>query len=109
MAFRLNLSNTYYVPVVVWTPAPEGGGFDKSTFEVEVSRPSTDDIVGFSKLNARDVLRKVVKGWKGLEDGDGNPVVFSETNLERLLKVPQAVHAMLDAFTDSFNKAREKN
>lgn len=54
---------------------------------------------------ARQLLTKVIHGWpekdSGIEDGQGNPLLFSAENLAELLELPYAVTALVKGYREA--------
>ncbi|KYP10546.1 MAG: hypothetical protein A0129_12170 [Limnobacter sp. CACIAM 66H1] len=114
MPFKLKLSPTYSTPVNIEIPV-DGGRFEKSTFDAEFKRLTTDELNALlarqqeANRTDQDMIADVLVGWKGLRDEDDQEVPFSETNREALFKVVQAVPALTKAFFTSIANVRQKN
>ena len=114
MAFKLKLSDTYTTPVVVDIPI-SGGRFDRVTFDAEfrrVGREELNDIYEEMRQPGKsdlDLLSKVLVGWKGVQDEDGEELPFSEESKAAVFDVPQVVPALVRTFYGSINKVKEKN
>lgn len=113
--FRIAQKETYTWPVVVELPA-DGGKFQRHAFDVEFRRApkaETDRILheaAEGALTDEQLVARLVVGWSGVEDVDGEPLPFSQENLARLLgcyyQVPRAIAR---AWIDSLGTARQKN
>ena len=108
MAFKLALSETYKVKVVVETPN-EYGKTSKDDFVAEFKRVGMDELEELRKLPQPEVFERVLVGWSGLLDGDNQAVPFSELNRKALLNIPQALAGLMESYWPSVFKAREKN
>jgi hypothetical protein len=108
MSFKIALTPSYRVKVIVETPN-ESGRHDKSDFMAEFKRCDIDALEELRKDPQLEVLRKVLVGWDGLIGDDNQPVLYNPTTLEALLAIPQAVFALIEAFWGSIAKAKEKN
>lgn len=108
MAFKIALSPTYKSKIVVETPN-DNGKFDKSDFMAEFTRVSFDDLDELRKLPQKEVLEKVLVGWSGLLDENGEAVNFNPLNMVIILQIPQAFTALYEGFWSSIFKAKEKN
>jgi hypothetical protein len=101
MPFKLKLSPTYSTPVNIEIPV-DGGRFEKSTFDAEFKRLSTDELNALlarqqeANRTDQDMIADVLVGWKGLRG-------------EALFKVVQAVPALTKAFFTSIANVRQKN
>lgn len=114
MAFKLNLSKTYFTPVVVEVPV-DGGGFEKMTFDAEFKRVNSEELERLLRIQReegksdRDILNEILVGWKGIKTPADEDLPFSETNRELVYEVVQAKPALIQAFFNSIAKVRQKN
>lgn len=106
--FKITQKPTFISRVTVETPNLKGG-FDRDSFEVEFRRADMDEVEELKKVPQREVLERVVVGWKDLVDNDNQQVDFSDANLQALLKIPPALIALGEAFWTSLFRAKEKN
>lgn len=91
MAFNIEISDTVRFTVKFTTK--DAAGTDKpASFDLIATRLDTDQykaaIEGETSVTFGDFLCRTVKDWDGVRDGQGQPVVFSETALRQLCKVP---------------------
>lgn len=108
MAFKLALKPTYKATVKVSLPN-DRDGFDTHSFKAEFKRVDMDQLDDLQKKPQIDAIKEVIVGFSDLIDEDNNQVEFNEDNLEALLKIPQALAAVCEAFWGSIFKAKEKN
>ena len=114
MAFKLKLSDTYTTPVVVDIPA-SGGKFDRVTFDAEFRRVGREELNNIYEEMREpgktdlDLLHKVLVGWKGVQDEDGEELPFSEDAKDAVFDIPQVVPALVKTFYASISKVKEKN
>ncbi|WP_430229939.1 hypothetical protein [Nitrosomonas communis] len=108
MAFKISLNPTFKTQVDVHIKN-EKGIFVKSTFTAQFARADTDEIEELNKLSLTDVIRRKLVGWEGLLAEDNAVVEYNETNLDIVLKIPEAVVGLSNAFWTSIYKQREKN
>jgi len=106
--FKITLTPTYRVKVIVETPNMNGK-MDKSDFMAEFKRCDLSQIDELRNIAQRDVVREVLTGWEGLIDEDGHAVPFNPATLEAVLSIPQAMIALIEAFWESVHKAKQKN
>jgi hypothetical protein len=106
--FKLSLTDTYTVKIVVEIPNLKGKT-DKSDFMAEFKRCDIDKLDELRALPQRDVIREVLVGWTDLVGDDNQPVLFSTVTRDAVLAIPQAVFALIEAFWGSIHKAKEKN
>jgi hypothetical protein len=108
MAFKLAQSETYQHEIK-FQVLGETGKPEKHHFKATFQRHTNDELEELRRVPGFDVMRQVVKGWSGILDEDGASVPFSEDNLNRLLQIPGAAHALIKGYWDSTVLAPEKN
>lgn len=114
MTFKLNLSQTYFTPVVVEIPI-DGGRSEKMTFDAEfrrIGRAELDRLMesaGKKKKSDQEVIDEVLVGWKGVKDHNNSDVEFSETSKKAVFDIVQVLPALVKAFFESISGVREKN
>lgn len=108
MAFKIALKPTFKARIEVLTPNQKGG-HDKSTFMAEFLRTDMEELEEIQSIPQAEVMRRKLVGWSDLIDDEDNPVDFNQENLNALLKIPEAVTALRNAFWTSIFKGREKN
>lgn len=108
MAFKIALNPTFKTQVDVHIKNDKGI-FEKSTFTARFARTDVDEIEELRKLPQTDVMRKKLVGWEGLLAEDNAAVDYNESNLDIVLKIPEAVMGLSEAFWTSIYKQREKN
>jgi hypothetical protein len=108
--FKITQSSSYIWPVTV-EMATDGGKFEKHTFDGEFRRLNVDELQTLSDTDdtGGSACRKILVGWKGVVDDNGEEVPFSETALEQLLKLPSVRMAIMLAFRASLQGAARKN
>lgn len=112
--FKLIQPQTYTWPISVGVPA-DGGRVNKETFDGVFKRLPQSRIeeikVAIADNGVTDPMlaKELLVGWKGVVDGKGEEMPFSESALDQLLDVPLVATAIVMAFLDSMAKAREKN
>lgn len=104
MAFARKKVTTYKWPVPVFSPA-DGGGFNKETIDLEFLRISRSELENM-KDNVQ-LLKKVIKGWAGYNDADGEAIPFSASALEELMEDTSFVPCAAKAYWDSMNGAAQ--
>lgn len=126
MAFVLKQSDTYSWPVSFDVPA-DGGRFVKQTFDAEFKRPTQTRIVEMQEavlkrlravqndedteglITDLEIADEILVGWSGIDDGDGNPVPYSQKAKEQVLNVPAVSASVVETFFDSLKGAKRKN
>lgn len=111
--FKIAQTPTYTWPVVIEQPA-DGGRTITHTFDAvfkRVTQSEVDDMrkaIEAEQLNNADMVRKVMVGWKGVED-DAGPVPFCDDALTKLLEVPMVSGSIVLALLHSLSGAKRKN
>jgi len=108
MSFKIALSPTYRVNVVVETPK-ESGGFERNDFTAVFKRVDMKDLEELTKIPQIEIIDRVLIGWIDLLDENDDPVEYNAGHRAALLRIPQAGPALIEAFWNSIYKAREKN
>lgn len=115
MAFKLKISNTYFVPVTVQYPGANGKP-ERNSFDVEFKRMNrtqlqdTYDKLSKGKIRDEDFLEEVIVSWKGLEDEDGNAIAYTAGKLHEISdSLIQFSPSIVRAFFESVETVREKN
>lgn len=125
MAFVLSEKTTYPWTVSVQTPDPQKPGRWKThTFTATFKRLAPLEVqerlahlaetdLGFEERYQRenDFMEEILKGWEGITESDGEPILFSDTTRDLLLEVPEVRRALFEAYFDSalHRKAAAKN
>jgi hypothetical protein len=126
MAFNFGvLSPTYTWPVAV--SIPDAGKRRTETFTATFNRLSKDENKQLAELmmayqrameanesvsdlpDDREIADRVLAGWKGILDGDGEEMPCTEGNREQLLNVAAFVSAVVRAYFESIEPAKSKN
>ena len=113
--FKIDLSPSYWWPVRFNLPKETGGTQETYTFDVEYKRMtlSESEALGrraeVEKLSDAAIAAEMVIGWKGVADGTGAPVPFSEAALRRALDTPNVAAAVVSTFFESNARASSKN
>ena len=111
--FKLAKKTTVDWPVTVSIPQDDGR-VTKATFSAKfevIGQREHDDIV----YNAggelpRDLLKRVLIGWKGVATEDGTDKEFNDEACAELLDITYARAALYEAYGKAANgKGREKN
>lgn len=114
MGFILSQSTTYTWPVEIKLPA-DGGQFTKHTFDAEFARIKQSEIESFidglakGDVADREICAKILKGWRGITDDDGNDAPFSQSALEQVLEIPTVAMSIIKSWMESLTGARSKN
>jgi len=99
-------------PVIISVPSQEGdGGVEEHEVKVsfELLNRSDAQLIQETPDLGQDVLRQRVRGWEGICDEDGSPIVFSDDNLVALLDVPYIERAFSIGLLQASNGAPAKN
>lgn len=112
--FVLAKSANYFWPVSISLPA-SGGKFEKHVFDAHFKRLAQSHVrkliegAESGTVTDLDFCREVLVGWKGIQDGDGQEVPFSETSLIELLEIPMVAKSIVLTYMESIAGAPRKN
>lgn len=112
--FVLDKSPSYSWPVQTEV-ASNNGKFETETFDVNFKRVTESEKMQFfgaetvQRHTDVEICKKVVVGWKGVTDENGNEIPFSQENLDKLLEIPKVSSFIVIAFLESLAGARVKN
>jgi len=62
-----------------------------------------------SGITDQSIADEVLVGWDGIEDGEGNPVAFSNKSKKQVLEVPMLASAIIEAYFNSLVEGKQKN
>lgn len=112
---KIGQSDRFSYPVKVEIVG-DGGARNNYTFDAifrRLPREEFSELVRAAAAGEVDDLslaRRLVLGWKGIQDEDGNELAFSESNFDLVMGVWPVLPATAAAFMESHTpKAREKN
>lgn len=112
--FKIIQPTEYSWGITVELPA-DGGRVEKQTFDgifKRVSQTRLGEIqksIEANEMRDIDLAREVLIGWKGVVDGNGEEVPFSESARDQLLDIPMVAAAVVIAFMQSITGAKRKN
>ena len=85
------------------------GKFEKSEFTAIFKRVKMSEIQGVSEEQGVSLLKKVLVGWEGINDEDGDPIEFSESELDDFADDVDWLKAVLSAYTATYGEAQVGN
>lgn len=109
---------TYWYPVPVEMISKEDGRKQKFTFDAEFARLPQDEIDELFRkreddepaLKDEQVVAKVFRGWRKVQDADGSELAVNDENRERLLKRYPVQKSIVMAYLKSIGiEGRLKN
>ncbi len=108
--FKLIQPETITWPVRVDVPV-DGGRTRPATFDCEFRLGDQDWLDALVADTGDDMtfLQRVVAGWSGVQDADGEDLPYSESACAQMVGIPYVRAAMLRAFWDAVTGARAKN
>ena len=110
MAFVRKKVKTFKWPVEVKEPSVDRAGeFDTFEFVALFKRVKLSEIEQMGDDSGLPLLKKVLVGWEGIEDEDGNPVPFSSKELELFADDVDWLKAVLSAYTSTYAEAEAGN
>ena len=62
-----------------------------------------------SGITDQSIADEVLVGWEGIEDGEGNPVPFSNKSKKQVLEVPMLASGIIEAYFNSLVEGKQKN
>ena len=110
MAFVRKTVKTFKWPVKVKEPsADRAGEFDTFEFVALFKRVKLSEIEQMGDDSGLPLLKKVLVGWEGIEDEDGNEVPFSSKELELFADDVDWLKAVLSAYTNTYAEGEAGN
>ncbi|WP_157669905.1 hypothetical protein [Chitinibacter sp. GC72] len=113
-ALRLESLGAYFHTVTV--DFPMGNGIFKSaSFDAQFARLEQEELEELSAkivtgaIPDREVVERVLVGWRGPLDAAGNPLPFSPENRDAVLKLYPTQPTIVREFVRSIEVAKEKN
>jgi Phage tail assembly chaperone len=128
--FTISNKKTFTAPVVAHVPT-DGGRTQKATFTVTfkaLSKPEVDELLASARQRAkandeamanggprstssdRELIDEVLVGFgDDLREEDGTPMVFNQSNLDRLCSIWPIEPAIAKSFIDNYVQAPAKN
>lgn len=109
--FVLSKSATYSWPVKFDIPS-SGGKFEKVYFDAIFKRLQQSEIkkaLDSESLTDADFAKRILVGWKGIQDESGEEIPFSESALDDLCEFAGAAKAITVAYIESITGAKAKN
>ncbi len=111
MAFKLKDRNyTVKWPVSVEVPV-NGGKKNIETFDAEFKVLPKDELKDLmdSGVSDDDLIEKVVVGYSGIKDENGNEIPFSAENLKEVCRFSFVTTAIVVAYLEMVAKRKTKN
>lgn len=106
MAFRL-LPPDQAFPLEVEV-APPGGG-KPGTCTLQVAFLPDDEALRLAEEGNGPYLRRIVRGWSGIEDHEGNAIAHSDEAVAQLAEVPYFTRQVAEAYSRWRAGLAEKN
>lgn len=110
--FKLAKQSKIKWPVTVNVPQ-DGGTTKKHQFNADFELISQEEYDAFYAENGeRDIglARRVLTGWDGVADAEGNPIDFNGDTKEMMVRIPYVRTGIVTAFIEClYGKAAAKN
>jgi len=95
-------------PVTVKIPQ-HGGKTVKATFNARFRVLDEDEQSESSAQGDPAFIARVLVGWQGVEDADGNELAFSDEARDKLAQIPYVKTAIISAYFSCANGVAAKN
>jgi hypothetical protein len=108
-SFNLVRASSYFWPVKVEVPVD--GKIETETFDAEFRVLTQAEVeAAFAEMKTDELVKRVLVGWRGVNDGD-EPIAFSPEALERVLELVGMRAFITRAWVESVSgdAARRKN
>jgi hypothetical protein len=110
MAFIRKKTKVYPWPVQISKPSEtKAGEFDITEFTGKFIRLSRSELDSFESATEFEALKKVLVGWKDVNEEDGTSIEFTDKALEEFSEDIDFVAGVLDAFKKFYANAQVKN
>ena len=110
MAFVRKKVKTFKWPVKVQEPSDtKPGEFETSEFIAIFKREKMSRLQESDETDSLGLLRKVLVGWEGIVDEDGEEVPFSEEVLEEQADDADWIKAVLSTYAATYAEAEAGN
>ena len=106
--FKLKSKLSVQWPVVINMPI-DGGKTQAIECSASLKILPQDEFDSFAKKGDAQLLEKVVTGWDGIANEDGQPLTFSPENLKQLTAIPYVRQGLLKAYLDASSGIAAKN
>ncbi len=110
MAFVRKKVKTFKWPVKVQEPSDtKPGEFETSEFIAIFKREKMSKLQESDETDSLGLLRKVLVGWEGIVDEDGEEVPFSDEVLQEQSDDADWIKAVLNTYTATYAEAEAGN
>jgi hypothetical protein len=112
--FKIDLSDDYAYPVTLEI-RDEKGRVKREQFTARFKRlPQTelDELMSQARdqqISDAELASKVLSGWEGIADADGNPIPYNDVMRESVLDVFPVRPSVIAAWFESLTGAKRKN
>ena len=110
--FKLKDNKDFWWPVTVAVPVD--GRHAKHKFRGQFLLIDQEEIDGYvedandDEAGDLDLLSRVLIGWEGVADDDGNPIEFSDEVRDKLLKIPYVRLGLIKAYFEAVAGGRRR-
>ena len=110
MAFVRKKDKTFKWPVRVQEPSEtKAGKMETSEFTAVFKRAKFSELETLNESAGLEMLKKVLVGWEGVADEDGDPIKFSIAEMEELADDVDWLKAVLTAYTNTYAEGEAGN
>lgn len=110
---KIDKNPTFKTPVKVFVPVDNGQAEQTFTAEFRaLTRSEMATVDAVTSEGADEFMRRVLVGWDGVVDSDGDPFPFNQQNLETMIDIPfvrQALSAAYFSATSGVKAAKRGN
>ena len=106
--FQLKKDNSVWWPVTICEPN-DGGGVVEHKCQAKFEIVTQDEFDSLAEGGDRNLIKKLLKGWKEIADPEGHDLAFSEENITALLQFPYVRASFLNSYMQAAAGAPIKN
>lgn len=113
MSFNLDtdIAESYKWKVLI--NIPRDNSYIERSFQGRFALLDQDELLqmrdGNFAADDREMAGKVLIGWEGIKNEDGEEIQYSNEAKERLLNIPYVCHGVVVSFLESLSGAKQKN
>lgn len=102
--FRLPGEESYPTPAVI--QCPSGADTVEREITVHLRVIPSSEYLQLSRQGDAAVLARIVTGWEGVHDAEGQPLPFTPENLRLAAEIPYFAVGVVRAYMDRFSSVK---